>query len=250
LRSDEGNAEFDETLLQQGECHELRQDMERAYRNLGYFLLVIPPIFLAGFWIPYFSRIPNFDASITTTVHVHAVLLFGWVGLLIVQPFAIRYRAFRLHRILGRISYVLMPLVILSAIAMIAKEYREHLVAGATFAGARNDEFLSAVVLVALAAFYGLALARIRKRDVASHMRYMICIVLVLLPAGLGRALGYWFGVRLVSSQSASLAVIDICLIALIVFDRRRNLTARPYIVALAIYVVIELSWFAMGRPI
>jgi hypothetical protein len=27
--------------------------MERAYRNLEYFLLALSPIFIAGFWIPY-----------------------------------------------------------------------------------------------------------------------------------------------------------------------------------------------------
>ena len=51
--------------------------MERAYRNLGYFLLALLPIFIAGFWIPYLSEIPAFDASITPPVHIHAVLLFA-----------------------------------------------------------------------------------------------------------------------------------------------------------------------------
>ena len=68
--------------------------MERAYRNLGYFLLALLPIFIAGFWIPYLSEIPAFDPSITPPVHVHAVLLFSWIALLVFQPLAIRYRAF------------------------------------------------------------------------------------------------------------------------------------------------------------
>jgi hypothetical protein len=48
--------------------------MERSYRNLGYVLLLLLPIFIAGFWIPYFSEIPRFDESITTAVHIHAAL--------------------------------------------------------------------------------------------------------------------------------------------------------------------------------
>ena len=68
--------------------------MERVYRNLGYFLLALAPIFITGFWIPHLSEIPHFDPSIATAVHVHAALLFSWVELLIVQPFPIRYRAF------------------------------------------------------------------------------------------------------------------------------------------------------------
>ena len=72
--------------------------MERAYRNLGFLLLILLPIFIAGFWIPYFSQIPHFDPSITTIVHIHAVLLFTFLVLLIVQPLAIRYKAFSIHR--------------------------------------------------------------------------------------------------------------------------------------------------------
>jgi hypothetical protein len=91
--------------------------MERAYRNLGYFLLALLPIFIAGFWIPYLSEIPVFDPSITPPVHVHAVLLFGWISLFI-QPLAIRYGAFSAHRLLGRASYVVMALNLLIATAV------------------------------------------------------------------------------------------------------------------------------------
>jgi hypothetical protein len=104
--------------------------MESAYRNIGYFLLALPLIFVAGFWIPYLSEIPRFDPSITAPVHLHALLLFAWVVLLVVQPLAIRSGAFPLHRILGRISYALMPLIVVSAVAMIHKEYHEHLADG------------------------------------------------------------------------------------------------------------------------
>jgi hypothetical protein len=164
--------------------------MERAYRNLGYVLLALLPIFLAGFWIPYLSEFPNFDASITTAVHIHAALLFCFLGLLIVQPLAIRYRAFSTHRILGKLSNVLMPFILVFSVAMLWKEYHEHLDSGATLAAARNAELLSATQLLLLACFYGLSISCIRKRDVSAHMRYMICIALILLPAGLARTLG------------------------------------------------------------
>src|SRR5476649_1187090 len=68
--------------------HEGKCFMERAYRNIGYFLLALPLIFVAGFWIPYLSEILRFDPSITVPVHLHALLLFTWVVLLVVQPLA------------------------------------------------------------------------------------------------------------------------------------------------------------------
>jgi hypothetical protein len=224
--------------------------MERAYRNLGYVLVALLPIFIAGFWIPYLSEIPHFDPSITTAVHVHAVLLFSFLGLLIVQPLAIRYRAFSTHRVLGKLSIILIPFVLAFSVAMLWKEYHEHLIGGATVGAARNAEFLSAVQLLLFGTLYGVSIASIRRRDVATHMRCMICIVLVLLPAGLARTLGYWFRVRQSSSQAACLALIDILLLGLIVFDMRRRLTARPYTMVLFAYVVIEAVWVTLGRPV
>src|SRR5580692_742733 len=221
--------------------------MERAYRNLGYVLVALLPFFIAGFWIPYLSEIPHFDQSITTAVHIHAVLLFCFLLLLIVQPLAIRYEAFSTHRRLGKLSNILIPFALVFSVAMLWKEYHEHLSDGATAHMARNAEFLSAAQLLLFVTLYGVSIASIRQRDVAAHMRYMICIALVLLPAGRARTLGYWFRVRQSLSQTYCLLLIDLCLIFLIGFDRNRHLTARPYIHALAAYVVIEASWAALG---
>jgi len=224
--------------------------MERAYRNLGYVLIALLPIFVAGFWIPYLSEIPHFDQSITTAVHIHAALLFCFLLLLIVQPLAIRYKAFSTHRILGKLSNILIPVALVFSVAMLSKEYHEHLSNGATAHMARNAEFLSAAQLLLFGTLYGVSIASIRQRDVATHMRCMICITLVLLPAGLARTLGYWFQVRQSSSQTVCLALIDAFLLALVSFDRRRRLAGRPYILVLLTYVVVEAFWITLGRPI
>jgi len=224
--------------------------MERAYRNLGYVLLALLPIFVAGFWVPYFSEFPRFDASITLAVHIHAVLLFCFLGLLIFQPLAIRYKAFSIHRRLGKLANVLMPFILIFSVAMLWKEYHEHLADGASMAAARNDEFLSAVQLLLLACLYGLALSSIRSRNVAAHMRYMICIVLVVLPAGLARTLGYWFNVRQSSAQTVCLGLIDAVLLGLIALDKRGGRASRPYAMTFMSYLVIEVVWLSLGRPV
>jgi hypothetical protein len=224
--------------------------LENAYRNVGYFLLLLPPILIAGFWIPYFSGMPTFDPSITAAVHFHAFLLFAWVGLIVVQPLFIRSQAFRLHRVFGKASYVLMPLILVSGIAMLCKEYKENVAGGMPVVRAWKAEYLSSFQLTLVAAFYCLAVVRIRRRNVSEHMGYMICIALVLLPAGLARTLGYWFDVSQSSSQTACLVVINLCLISLLIFDLRRRVSARPYAVALASYLIIEAGWVSLGRPV
>ena len=224
--------------------------MERAYRNLGYVLLALLPIFVAGFWIPYLSEFPRFDDSITLAVHIHAVLLFGFLALLIAQPILIRYRAYPAHRTLGKLANFLMPLILIFSVAMLWKEYHEHLASGTRISSARNDEFLSAAQLLMLAVTYGLSIAAIRRRDVGTHMRYMICIALIVLPAGLARTLGYWFQVRQSSSQMVCLALIDVLLLALIAFDGYRKVSPRVFIRIFLAYVAIEVLWISIGRPV
>jgi hypothetical protein len=224
--------------------------MERAYRNLGYFLLLLLPIFVAGFWVPYLSEIPTFDPSITLPVHIHAALLFTWIGLLVFQPLAIRFRAFSAHRFLGRTSYVVMALIVPFSLMMIWKEYHEKLVEGRSPAFALQAEFVSAAQLAVTVAMYVLAVVHIKKRDVPAHMRYMICIALFLLPAGLARTFGYWFGLGQMTSQTICLVVIETCLAGLFAFDIRRHLKARPYVVAFLAYNSTAVVWIALGRPV
>jgi hypothetical protein len=76
--------------------------VENAYRNVGYYLIALPLILIAGFWIPYLSEIPTFEPSITAAVHIHALLLFAWVGLPVVQPLTIRSNSITLHRKFGK----------------------------------------------------------------------------------------------------------------------------------------------------
>jgi hypothetical protein len=169
---------------------------------------------------------------------------------LVVQPLAIRHGAFRLHRMLGRASYGLMPLIAVSGVAMVRKEYEDN-VAGGMFAGqARLGEYLSGCQLALVVLFYGLSVVCIRRRDVAAHMRYMICIAVALLPAGLARTLGYWFGVRQAAAHSVCFVVMDLCFVSLVLFDRSRRRSGRPYAVALAAYLITELGWIFLGRPV
>lgn len=224
--------------------------MERTYRNLGFVLLGLVPIFVAGFWIPYLSQIPRFEPSITTAVHVHAALLFTWLGLLIIQPLAIRDGAFALHRMLGKASYAIMAMIVPFAVAMMWKEYHEKLAAGQNAMRALEAEYVSAAQLAVTVAMYVLAVLRVRQRDVPAHMRYMICIALFLMPAGLARTLGYWMDLGQSLSQTISLAVIDLCLAGLVILDARRGYDPRPYVVAFLTYNATAVVWLAMGRPV
>ncbi len=215
--------------------------MERHYKNLGYFLLILVAFVAAGFYKPYFALIPNFDASITPLVQVHATLLMGFVALLVAQPLLIRYRQKNLHKSLGKLTYFLMPLLVASCVGVISKEYDEALARTPSVEHALRSIFSDVAQLVLLVIFYVLAI--VNRRNVPAHMRYMIAIALIVAPAGIARVLGYWFDVPRYESGLASNALLDVVLIALIVFDRRHHLNYRPYLLVLPLFVLSHAAF-------
>jgi hypothetical protein len=47
--------------------------MEKAYKNLGYFFLLLIPLTLLGFYKLYLSQFPGFEGT-TTDIHIHAAI--------------------------------------------------------------------------------------------------------------------------------------------------------------------------------
>ena len=86
--------------------------MLKVYRNSAIFAILLIAGIQWGFYKNYTSEFPNFIDK-TTTIHVHGALLMTWMLLLIVQPLLIKTGRIHLHRTIGKVSYVLGPLIIL-----------------------------------------------------------------------------------------------------------------------------------------
>ncbi|MGZ5246809.1 MAG: hypothetical protein ACXWCR_06875, partial [Flavitalea sp.] len=91
-----------------------------VYNNLGYWFLALIILVFAGFYSTYISVILEAQAPI---IHIHFILMALWIAMLITQPFLIKYKKRDLHRKLGKVSYVLVPLVLISAFLMIRYSY-------------------------------------------------------------------------------------------------------------------------------
>ena len=207
-------------------------------------------ILVIGFWIPYFSAFPRFDTQITPATHIHAAALFGWVVLMLVQPVAVQQRALRLHRSLGWASLGVMAIVMVTSAMMLRNEYLGHLKTGADTAQALRSEYLSTAQLVLLLMAYVLSFRAAVRRDIDTHWRLIVCIVFLLLPAGLSRAFGYWLEFPQVSAQSACVVVNLAAAAILIVRDVRRHRRTSVFVKALACYVPVAAGWLVLGRPI
>ena len=87
--------------------------MQKVYRNTAIFIILILLGVQWGFYQTYTSQFPNFIDK-TATIHVHGIFLMMWMVLLIVQPLLISTGRAKLHRIIGKVSYVLGPLIIVT----------------------------------------------------------------------------------------------------------------------------------------
>ena len=97
--------------------------MEKTYKNLAFFFVAIFAIVFLRFFKTYFGLFPAFN-KVTTIQHIHGLLFLLWFIMLIVQPILIKKREYKWHRVIGKASYFLVPLIVVS-IFFSAKELYE-----------------------------------------------------------------------------------------------------------------------------
>jgi hypothetical protein len=96
------------------------QKSSNLYQNLGYWFLMFIVLVIAGFYTSYLSTL--FDDK-PRLVHIHFMLMSLWIIMLITQPFLIKYKKRAIHRKIGKASYVLVPLVLISGFLMMRQSF-------------------------------------------------------------------------------------------------------------------------------
>src|SRR5918993_1962480 len=142
--------------------------MDTTYRNLGYFFMLLIPLTFFAFYRTYINQFPNFNEKVTMMIHLHAVIAGLWIFIIISQPLFIRQKNLKAHRMVGKASYIIFPLLIVSFLPQIIRIIESG-----------NYKFLIFPVGdgVLLIAFYSLAIYY--KRKLYKHMRYIIAGALV-----------------------------------------------------------------------
>ena len=207
--------------------------MDRTYKYLGYFLLLLIPLIFAGFYRSYFQPFPNFGANITVFVHLHAFIASIWVLLLIVQPFLILNKKNALHRKVGKLSYFVFPLLIVSFIPQILKIIRTE---------EKANLFFPLGDGVLLITFYSLAIYY--RKESSKHMRYMIASALVLLGPTWGRIGGSLLGMSDLLTQNVQYAIIYSILAALTLYDIRNKNNYFPYLLAIFGFMLHQAVYY------
>src|SRR5688572_27353033 len=87
--------------------------------------LALAVIAFAGFFPTYFGRFPRF-AGTSAAIHFHAATLVLWIGLAVVQAVLVRRGRTDLHRRVGKIAYLLIPLMFLGFVLAVIDGQQRH----------------------------------------------------------------------------------------------------------------------------
>jgi hypothetical protein len=203
---------------------------------------------LAGFWKSYVSRVAAADAI----THLHAGLMLAWFAMLFAQPVLVRTRRLALHRQVGRLSYVLVPAIVLTCVLL--SRMRMAAVAPQGFGMQCVFLYLGLSAAAMFLLFWGLAIAY--RRDAALHARYMVGTALVMIDPALARIVGGLAPQLGIGVLWISYGVVFTILGLLIYRDRGRH-GQRAFVLQLALFatnfVMIHLvpgsaGWQAFAR--
>lgn len=205
--------------------------METSYRNVHWLFVSVLFIIFAGFFFTYFIKFPRFE-GISGVKHFHGISFLLWFGMLIAQPILIKKGKLEQHRLFGKLSYVLAPLIVVATV-LVGRDVYYAILAKGTLPEAIGTLSLNLPGTFIFAACYALAIFYRKNR--ALHMRFMICTVLPLLGPGLVRALIIFgklpFPVGVAAADYTTIALA----IGLIIYDWRKGKNFAPYAFALAL---------------
>lgn len=197
-------------------------------RSAPYFaaLLVIT---LVAFWPTYLSQVSGASGY----THLHAMTAATWMLMLVAQPLAILTRRLPLHRLVGRTSYIVAPLVVVSMV----------LLAHSKTPQTESSEALGVYVPLSLAGLFALSygLAILTRRRVALHARFMVCTSLTLIDPVFVRLLLWAYPHPRWPHQWWTFAITDAVFLALIWYERHARTGRMVFPVMLSVFVVAQV---------
>ena len=212
------------------------QQIRDQYHNSVFYLLLLVFGTLVAFWPTYFSIFGQAPPH----AHAHGLAMSAWLALLISQAWLIRSGRRDIHRLLGRSSFVLVPLVIVTTLSFAhATLERDGLVQPRLYIF-----YLQMQLLVAFSLCYALAIYN--RRRPAVHARFMICTALVMIDPILARVVLFylWEPGSMAPLQLITYGVTDLVLVALIAANFRREWRLKVYPAMLGVFLLLQVPNF------
>lgn len=214
--------------------------MEKALQNrVGYFFVTILIITTLGFYPTYLSKFPTFE-GFTNVHHVHGFLGILWIVMLITQAFLIRNKKYALHRLIGKASYVVMPLLLISFFLVARAGYFRNSKT-MTEANALAELTLGLPDILSMGLLFTLAMAY--RNRTAWHLRFMTGTGLMIIGPGLGRFLIVFCGLPFTIAIPLLVLLTTGVALVWMIMDIRQKKSAIP----MGVFVVLGICTFLIG---
>ena len=199
--------------------------MEKVYKNSHYLFIAVLLMAIAGFWKTYFGKIPTFD-GVSGLMHFHAVMVLSWLGILIVQPILILNKKVEMHRLVGKMSYIVVPILLISIILLMRLSFIKNTLP------ANPDIDIRLVGVADLTFFIPCYLIAIYfRKNTKYHARFMVMTVLPFINPALGR----------LNLPGSVLAII--IMLGLIIYEAFNKKVFLPYLIGLPAYISIYVFY-------
>ena len=226
------------------------------FSKLPWFLLLLIPLTLIGFWPTYFSK--HFD-SLPSIFHIHAFFLTVWIALALTQPLLIYFKKTKWHKTVGKLSYFIMPMVFIAVYLMIRHSYyhelermnsveirtKYNLTDAEIYQYAAAYQIKALIDFVWLFIFYLLAI--INRKRILPHATYMVAAIFTLLGPSFDRVMGqvlrYYEKPFEGFAEYAVFFITLLFFLSLMIFQKRKGYSAIPSAVCFSIYALGTLGY-------
>ncbi len=226
--------------------------MKTTFRNSAILMVIIVLGTQWGFYASYTSQFPTFE-GVTPTIHIHGALLMTWLMLLVLQPILLYMGRPKLHRTIGKVSWVLGPAIIVSLYLIGQHGYYRAISFDVPMHDVQTFIALDSRGLICFTIFWTLAMVY-RKKSLP-HMRYMIATGLLAIGPGFGRGIGQAFGDSLGGNVMTITDFVVLLVAGSILFIDRDSKKSFPasltiFIVFLAYMLVWQIRDTALWQNI
>ncbi len=219
-----------------------------ASRNLSIWLALLIPAALLAFAPTYFKGVTFSRLSVTALVHLHTALMALWVLMLIAQAWLIRTKRYAIHRWVGRSSFVVVPLIVVSTLMLTIEslDRRPEILP----IDARIEIYTWGQVIPFVLA-WGLALWYRRRTPI--HVRYMVSTIFAAGSAIVFRIILNWFqwvpGMENIENVAAANgSVLVLMLLGLIANDWRLGIRRSPFWLVTITTVIMTIGFFTFTK--
>jgi len=159
----------------------------KAFFIAMVFLFILLQVAFHPTYLQYFPQFHGFS----WIHHTHGAIMVSWLIMLVIQPYLIYKGKHKTHRLIGKISYLIAPLMLISMFLATRLNYLTT-VGKIPFKDVAYIQALNFITPLIFLLFYSLAIYH--KKEVFKHKRYMIGTSFILITAVLSRLLQLIFG--------------------------------------------------------